>query len=119
VRCGLSATRGGRCVKKACGTPVRIGAVKGCRSEWKLGFERVRGASGGFSANSDHTPYIYYIGQSGAINRTRSQILIYSTPPSAPDHPADAAGDPSTYAAEASRTHFNGKPRSVQVPHTC
>jgi hypothetical protein len=25
-----------RSVKKACGTPVRIGAVKGCRSEWKL-----------------------------------------------------------------------------------
>ena len=25
-------------VKKACGTPFCIGAVKGCRSEWKLGY---------------------------------------------------------------------------------
>jgi hypothetical protein len=55
-----------RVYKKACGTPKIIGAVKGCRSEWKLWI--VLQAAGPPAPRSSRATIPYYIGQLPGIN---------------------------------------------------
>jgi len=52
-------------VKKACGTPKSIGAVKGCRSEWKhkVSVSSFRcGSQGYMPVETKPSHHIYYIG---------------------------------------------------------